>query len=150
MLGLLKTQTSTWRAKRLKLHGRANREQAMNRGGYLLVLFADQSAGEGGLEMPFFGQNCLVSRAPAVLALRYDCELFVPICYRLGLGRWVIETGVAIDTQREGKKRSSAAITRDINAAMEAAVRRDPANWFWVHNRWKPRRNSLPGDSLAN
>jgi hypothetical protein len=20
-------------------------------------------------------------------------------------------------------------------------VRRDPANWFWVHKRWKPRKN---------
>ena len=116
-------------------------KQAMNRGGQLLVLIADQSAGDGGLEMPFFGHPCLASRAPAVMALRYDCELFVPICYRLGLGRWVIETGEAIATHREGKKRSSEAITRDINAAMEAAVRRDPVNWFWVHNRWKPRRH---------
>jgi len=26
---------------------------------------------------------------------------------------------------------------RDVNRALEAAVRRDPANWFWVHRRWK-------------
>jgi lauroyl/myristoyl acyltransferase len=26
----------------------------------------------------------------------------------------------------------------DVNRAFEAAVRRDPANWFWVHKRWKP------------
>ena len=25
----------------------------------------------------------------------------------------------------------------DVNRAFEAAVRRDPANWFWVHRRWK-------------
>jgi KDO2-lipid IV(A) lauroyltransferase len=117
-------------------------KQAMNKGGLLLVLVADQSAGDGGVEMPFFGQNCLASRAPAVMAMRYDCELFVPICYRTGLGRWTIETGEAIATRHEGKNRSSADITRDINSAMEAAVRRDPANWFWVHNRWKPRRPS--------
>ena len=115
-------------------------KHALNQGGYLLVLLADQSAGDGGVEMPFFGQTCLASRAPAVMALRYDCELFVPICYRLGLGQWAIETGDAIPTHREGKKRSSEDITRDINAAMETAVRRDPANWFWVHNRWKTRR----------
>ena len=24
-----------------------------------------------------------------------------------------------------------------VNAALETAVRRDPANWFWVHRRWK-------------
>ena len=30
-----------------------------------------------------------------------------------------------------------AAIMTDVNRAFEAAVRRDPANWFWVHKRWK-------------
>jgi KDO2-lipid IV(A) lauroyltransferase len=119
-------------------------KQAMNKGGLLLVLVADQSAGDGGVEMPFFGQSCLASRAPAVMAMRYECELFVPICYRTGLGRWTIETGEAIQTQHEGKNRSSTDITRDINSAMELAVRRDPANWFWVHNRWKPRRPAPP------
>ena len=29
---------------------------------------------------------------------------------------------------------------RDINQAFEEAVRRDPANWFWVHDRWKAAR----------
>jgi KDO2-lipid IV(A) lauroyltransferase len=71
------------------------------------------------------------------MASRYDCELYVPICYRTGLGRWVIETGAAIPIRENGKRRSCDDITRDISAAMEAAVRRDPANWFWVHNRWK-------------
>ena len=123
-------------------------KHALNKGGHLLVLFADQSAGDGGVELPFFGHPCLASRAPAVMAMRYDCELFVPICYRTGLGRWIIETGDAIATHREGKRRSSEDITRDINAAMETAVRRDPANWFWVHNRWKPRRVAAPKISL--
>ena len=27
-------------------------------------------------------------------------------------------------------------LARNIRA-LEAAIRRDPANWFWVHNRWK-------------
>jgi KDO2-lipid IV(A) lauroyltransferase len=26
---------------------------------------------------------------------------------------------------------------RDINVVFEKAVRRDPANWFWVHDRWR-------------
>jgi lauroyl/myristoyl acyltransferase len=29
-------------------------------------------------------------------------------------------------------------IIRDVLRAQEAAVHRDPANWFWVHKRWKP------------
>jgi KDO2-lipid IV(A) lauroyltransferase len=115
-------------------------KRALDKGGVLLTLVADQSTRDGGLEVNFFGQPCFASRAPAVMASRYHCELFVPICYRIGLGRWVIETGEAIPTHANGHRRSGDEITRDINAAMETAVRRDPANWFWVHNRWKLRR----------
>jgi lauroyl/myristoyl acyltransferase len=25
----------------------------------------------------------------------------------------------------------------EVNTHLEAAVRKDPANWFWVHRRWK-------------
>ena len=112
-------------------------KKAMSRGGLLLVLVSDQSAGEKGLELPFLGRPCLTTRAPAVLALRYDCSLFVPICYRTGLGHWRIEVGDPIPTHQGGLKRSTEDVTRDVNTALEAAIRRDPANWFWVHNRWK-------------
>jgi lauroyl/myristoyl acyltransferase len=115
-------------------------KKAMKEGGMLLVLVADQSAPEDGLELPFFGRNCCTNRAPAVMAMRYNCDLFVPICYRTGLGSWRIEVGEAIPTRVNGERRSTEAVTRDVNSAMETAVRRDPANWFWVHNRWKPRR----------
>ena len=71
------------------------------------------------------------------MAMRYDCGLYAAICYRVALGRWVIEIGEPIPTRQNGKLRSAEAITRDINRAFEAAVHRDPANWFWVHNRWK-------------
>jgi KDO2-lipid IV(A) lauroyltransferase len=115
-------------------------KRMLSQGGLLLVLVADQSAGDGGLELPFLGYPCLASRAPAVMAMRYGCSLYVPICYRVGLGKWVIETGEAIPMEAHGRRRSCDDITKDINAAMEVAVKRDPANWFWVHNRWKGRR----------
>jgi lauroyl/myristoyl acyltransferase len=63
--------------------------------------------------------------------------------FRTGLGRWRIEVGEQIPTHDKGIARSSAAITLDINRAFEAAVRRDPANWFWVHNRWKTARPTV-------
>ncbi len=114
-------------------------KKAMSQGNILLILVADQSSRDNGLELPFLGRNCFTSRAPAVMAARYGCDLFVPICYRLALGRWRIEVGGRIPTRENGSRRSIEAITRDINTVMEAAVRRDPANWFWVHNRWKTK-----------
>lgn len=113
---------------------------AMSQPGLMLGLLADQHAGRTGLRLPFLGQECSTSAAPAVFALRYKCELRTGICYRVGLGQWRIEAGPEIPTHDGGVPRSSEAIMRDVNQAFDAAVRRDPANWFWVHNRWKPAK----------
>lgn len=107
----------------------------------LLGLLADQHAGPRGVPLPFFGRTCSASAAPAIFALRYRCPLHTGICYRVGLGRWRIETGPEIPTHDGDQPRSVAEITADINRAFETAIRRDPANWFWVHNRWKPLRS---------
>jgi lauroyl/myristoyl acyltransferase len=105
--------------------------------GLLLGLLSDQTEGRGGLRLPFFGRDCSTSSAPAIFALRYHCPLHTAICYRVGLAKWEIEVGDEIPTRENGAPRSTAAIMRDVNRAFEVAVRRDPANWFWVHRRWK-------------
>ena len=111
---------------------------AMSDTGLLLGLLADQHAGKNGLRLPFFGRDCSTSSAPAVFALRYNCPLYTAICYRVGLARWRIEVGREIPTRVNGEPRSTADIMRDVNREFEKAIRRDPANWFWVHRRWKP------------
>jgi len=121
----------------------------MKQSGVLLGLLADQSAGQAGLRLPFFGHDCSTSAAPAVLALRYHCTLYTGICYRIGLARWRIELGPEIPTHANGQPRSSEAIMLDVNRAFEAAVRRDPANWFWVHNRWKQFQSQTAKSATA-
>lgn len=110
----------------------------MKQPGVMLGLLADQHAGNAGLRLPFLGHDCSTSAAPAVFALRYECALYTGICYRVGLARWRIEAGAEIPVREHGEARSTEAIMLEVNQAFEAAVRRDPANWFWVHNRWKP------------
>jgi len=108
---------------------------AMNDTGLLLGLLADQSS--KGVRIPFLGHDCDTTTAPAVFALRYNCPLHTAICYRIGLANWLIEVGEEIPTRENGVARPIADIMRDVNRAFEIAVRRDPANWFWVHRRWK-------------
>ena len=128
-------------------------KSAMNRGGIVLGLLADQHAGDKGLRLPFFGHDCSTSAAPAVLALRYGCRLFTAICYRTHLGRWRVEVGNEIPTRENGRTRAPEAIMLEVNRAFEAAIRRDPTNWFWVHKRWKPgkwRPNARPEPASVN
>lgn len=117
---------------------------AMARGGMLLTLAIDQADRSNGIELPFMGYYAWTTRAPVVLAQRYKCVIFTPICYRMGLAKWVLEIGEPIRMEENGKRRAVEDIMRDINANLEAGVRRDPANWFWVHNRWKTKGGKPP------
>lgn len=116
---------------------------AMSDTGLLLGLLADQNEGRRGLLLPFLGHDCSTSAAPAIFALRYKCPLHVAICYRVGLAKWQIEGGDEIPTRENGQPRSIEEIMRDVNRAFEIAVRRDPANWFWVHRRWKIKKTKI-------
>ena len=73
-------------------------------------------------------------------SLRYQMPLHTAICFRVGLARWRIEIGDEIPTRCDGRRRSLEAIMTDVNQAFELAIRRDPANWFWVHRRWKTEK----------
>ena len=117
-------------------------KKTMKRPSILLGLLADQHAGDGGVRLPVLGREASVSAAPAVMAKRYGCRLFPSACFRTGLGRWKLELGKEIPLRENGKYRNTEAITRDIITAQENYIRRDPANWFWVHNRWKARPKS--------
>src|SRR5437773_2906028 len=122
---------------------------ALKGGGVVVGLLADQHAGDKGLRLPFFGHDCSISAAPAVLALRYRCPLFTAVCYRTGLGRWRVEVGDEIPTRENGEPRPVEVLMREVNRAFEAAIRRDPANWFWVHRRWKAAPGQTPRSAEA-
>jgi lauroyl/myristoyl acyltransferase len=108
----------------------------------LLGFLSDQHSGDHGVRLPFFAHECSTTKAPAVYALRFNLPLHTAICYRTKPGYWRIEVGDEIPTQENGQPRTVEAIMLEVNRAFEAAVRRDPANWFWVHKRWKPGKNN--------
>jgi KDO2-lipid IV(A) lauroyltransferase len=108
---------------------------AMSESNIMLGLLTDQSA--RGFRGPFLGHDCDTGLAPAIFALRYHSELYTAFCFRIASAKWRLELGDKISTHENGVPRSSEDIMRDVNRSFEKAVRRDPANWFWVHRRWK-------------
>ncbi|HTR43820.1 MAG TPA: hypothetical protein VMH87_19585 [Pseudomonadales bacterium] len=114
---------------------------AMHNNNMMLGLLADQSS--RGLHGPFLGRDCDTGLAPAVFALRYNCELYTAFCFRVALAKWELDLGEKIETHENGEPRSSEDIMRDVNRSFEKAVRRDPANWFWVHRRWKAQKTPV-------
>jgi lauroyl/myristoyl acyltransferase len=110
----------------------------MNQPACVVSLQIDQHGGKKGLRLPFLGHDCSTNPSPAVFALRYNCELYTAVCFRIGLAKWRLELGEKIPTHDgSGRPRTVENIMLDVLRAQENHVRRDPANWFWVHKRWK-------------
>src|SRR5579883_1028064 len=145
LLGQLRASTGCLFFER-RTEGAALRA-AMRENHLMLGLLADQHSGNRGLRLPFLGHDCNTSKAPAVFALRFNAPLYTAICYRTRLAHWRIELGDRIPTlDQNGEPRPLADIMLDVNRAFEVAVRRDPANWFWVHNRWKASKLRPPSE----
>ena len=104
----------------------------LKEGGVCGVL-TDQHAGNAGIWMPLFGKLASTSPLAASLAQRTGSLLAQVSVRTVGVARWVIHTSAPIPT--EG--REVAEITMDLSRLLESEIRSSPADWFWVHNRWK-------------
>lgn len=85
-----------------------------------------------GIPLPFLGRPALTSTSAAELALRHDAVLIPYFGVRLpdGLGFDVdIEAPIPHGTPDE--------MMREATLRLEARIAADPAQWFWVHRRWK-------------
>ena len=96
-------------------------------------VLVDQHAGDAGLWCPFFGRLASTSTLSATMGLRTDGWLVPAAVYTDGVARWrcVINKGM------KAGKESADAVTVKINQLLEQQIRQQPADWFWVHNRWK-------------
>lgn len=112
--------------------GLAAATQLLREGGVLGVL-SDQHAGDKGVWCPFFDRLASTSPLPATLALRTGAALIPITIYTAGVARWRIVVSPPI----EPAPGDVALTTARMNQAIEAQIRQSPADWFWVHNRWK-------------
>jgi heptosyltransferase II len=114
--------------------GFAGPMQHMKEGGCLGVL-VDQHAGDHGIWCPFFDRLASTTPIAALMAFRAHGLLMPMGIYDDGPGRWKMVCSAPVDT--EEIKESVDGLTTWMNRSVEMMVRRQPENWFWVHNRWK-------------
>lgn len=96
-------------------------------------VLVDQHAGDAGVWCPFFGRLASTTSLPATLSLRTGAALVAVAVYTERPGKWKIVVRPPLATTEQ----DAGVLTADINAVMEAQIREQPADWFWVHNRWK-------------
>jgi KDO2-lipid IV(A) lauroyltransferase len=130
---------------------KATREllRAMARNETVAILVDQNVLPREAVFVPFFGRPAATTPSLALLQLKTGAAV-VPVFtwpeadgrYRLDFETPILPEefgGTAVD--REERVRRA---TARYMAVTEAAVRKDPAAWLWVHNRWKTRPVPAP------
>lgn len=106
------------------------------RTGGLLGVLSDQFTQEG-IFIPYFGKVTGTTPLPALLYKRCKGKghIFSVHTSNRGLGKWEAVCGKKL-TLPEGCD-SMAAITMEVNKALEKCLNEDIIDGFWMHHRWK-------------
>lgn len=109
----------------------------------LLFIQLDQNFGTAGVFVNFFGRQAATATGPVVLALRTQAPVVPLFIVRQSDNRHkiFIEPEVMIekkDTQDETLQFN----TQKITLLIESFIRKSPAEWGWIHRRWKSRPSS--------
>lgn len=108
----------------------------------LLFIPIDQNFGEGGVFVDFFGRKAATATGPIVLAKRTKAMIlpcFI-IRQRDDTHQIIFEPPLKLE---EGKDEESAVLIniQRLTNIIESYIRKYPAEWSWVHRRWKSRPN---------
>lgn len=120
---------SIWRGK----SGAARAMLRVLKGNGILGLLIDQDTDVQSVWVPFFGHPAKTPRAAADLALRLGSAVVLGFCtrvwggprYRLSMRE--VPTG-GLD---------AVGLTAELTRLIEAKIREVPAQWVWMHQRWK-------------
>jgi KDO2-lipid IV(A) lauroyltransferase len=115
-------------------------EQTLAAGGTLCFI-ADQDAGRKGVFAPFFNKQASWYKSIGLLAMQYQVPVVVGVAPRIKPGfRYRIEIERIIQPAEWVSRDDPLQwITETYAAALEAAIRRHPEQYLWIHRRWKSR-----------
>ena len=109
--------------------------------GGALGFIADQNAGDKGMFVPFFGRLASTYKSIGLLAISQNVPVVCGYAHRIG-PKFSFEMGV-VDTiypqDWANQPDPLYYITARYSRALETIVRMRPAQYLWMHRRWKSR-----------
>jgi Kdo2-lipid IVA lauroyltransferase/acyltransferase len=129
----------------LSLPRRACVESAIRslRNNRALLIPLDQNFGSGGIFVNFFGAQAATATGPVVLAQRTGAAIVPCFIIRREDDTHDIIFEPQIDLEKGASEQETIAINiQKITAIIESYIRKYPAQWSWIHRRWKARPRS--------
>jgi KDO2-lipid IV(A) lauroyltransferase len=114
--------------------------------GGALCFIADQDAGRKGLFVDFFGRKASTYKSIGLLAMAKRVPVVVGHAVRVRTGcHYRIDVERIIQPEEWDSQNDPLYwITQTFSHALEAAIRRHPEQYLWMHRRWKHRPKGEP------
>lgn len=111
--------------------------EVIKSGGFVMIM-ADQKVSEGA-PVKFFHDDAITTTSIARIALKYDIPLLPARSIRIDKQfKFCVEAEKPLIFEKTADLNQDVLnLTRKINCKLEEWIREYPAQWFWVHNRWK-------------
>lgn len=108
----------------------------------LVFIPIDQHFGTGGILVDFFGEKAATATGPVILAQRTKAALLPCFIIRQPDDRHKIIFEEEIEL-KEGKDPQETVLIniQKLTDIIESYIRRYPAQWGWIHRRWKGKLN---------
>ena len=108
----------------------------------LVFIPIDQNFGTGGVFVDFFGKKAATAAGPVVLALRTKADIIPCFIVRQkdDTHKIIFEKPLILEEGESYQETIRLNIQRLTNI-IESYIRRYPAEWGWIHRRWKSRPN---------
>ena len=106
------------------------------RRGRIVALLIDQDTRGAGVFVPFFGRPAHTPPGAALLALRGRVPVITAFIQRRPGGGHLVRMAAVPLGEGNGRGRVTE-LTARFTAAIEAQIRRAPAEWVWWHERWR-------------
>jgi Kdo2-lipid IVA lauroyltransferase/acyltransferase len=117
--------------------------RALRRGETVAILVDQNVLAREAVFVPFFGRLAATTPALALFQLKTDASVVPVFTWPEGGGKYRLEFEKPIEAGefRDGAEREAAVrnATARYTEVTEAAIRKAPEAWLWVHNRWRTR-----------
>ena len=108
----------------------------LNKG--ILAMVADQRGPEDGIKLEFFGRKTSVYTGPAILSLKSKAPLIFGIAIRQkDFSYKIFINEISRDNLPEEYDEKVKVLSERILRHLEIFIRQYPAQWLWMHKRWK-------------
>lgn len=105
-----------------------------------LGILIDQDTSVKGCFVDFFGKKCFTPIGASVMALKYNAVVLPVFTCRIENNRHLIEIQKPIEMIISGNHDEDVVKnTQKFNDIIEQQIRKYPAQWVWVHKRWKTK-----------